>query len=271
MNDKMVPAGVGEEVSELAGMPTALEISLDTQKAVARIQAINQVIDGAVKVAIARTNTADWVRMKSRDGNQKFYCQASGIQKMRAVFGIYYRDRQVTKEVHEDGHYSYETTGIVGSMFLDKLYGETTLEIIGGRSSKDPFFTGKGGDIVPDPTDVKKAALANWEVRAVTALLGLGNMTEEDLKKNGIDTSKVGTFEFKSGSLGGGQEGLASEAQLRLLMARWSKVGKPESVLQSYLKDIYKIDSRSNIKRDDFSRLLEWVDAGAPDWKGGSK
>src|SRR3990167_8687741 len=51
-----------ELVVERAAVPTPLEVQLDSQKAIARIGAIAQVIDGCAKASIQRTNAADWVR-----------------------------------------------------------------------------------------------------------------------------------------------------------------------------------------------------------------
>ena len=242
------------EIIERAALPTAIEISLDSQKAIARLQSINQVIDGAVKVALNRTNHMDWVKIGG-----KLYCQASGIQKMRAVFGIYYTDREIIREDSPDGSFSYTATGKVGSKLLDGLYGAVAIEIIGGRSSADPFFA-KGGRQA-DPMDVKKAALANWEVRAVTALLGMGNLTEEDLKRNGINTDKIGTVDFKKGAEGGGDASVISDAQMKLLFARAKSKGMTEAQLDAYIYPKYKIDSKLKIKRSDFSELLSWLDA----------
>ena len=52
-----------EVVAEAAGLPTPLEMELDSQKAIARISAIAHVLDGCAKVSIQRTNPKDWVKM----------------------------------------------------------------------------------------------------------------------------------------------------------------------------------------------------------------
>jgi hypothetical protein len=88
---------------------------------------------------------------------------------------------------------------LIGSQLLDRFYGkEITAEADGGRSSKDPFF-GKG-DRTPDPQDVRKAALSNFEARAISSFLGLKNFTDEDLRKNGIAVDRVQGVEYAKGA-----------------------------------------------------------------------
>ena len=71
-----------ERVVDHVGTPTELEIQLDSQKAIARIGAIAQVIDGCAKTSMQRMNAADWVKM-----GKSYYLQASGAQKIRPVWG----------------------------------------------------------------------------------------------------------------------------------------------------------------------------------------
>jgi len=250
-----VETQVQEVVVEKAGVPTPLEVELDSQKAIARISAIANVIEGCAKVSIQRTNPKDWVKM-----GDSYYLQATGAQKIRPIWGIYYRDRQVTKESNSDGSYSYIVTGVVGSKVLDQLYGEVVVDIDGGRSSTDKFFA--KGDRVPDPMDIRKAALANWEARAVTALLGLKNMSTEDLQKNGINVSGVARVDYQKGAEGGGKTTLISQPQQKRLFAISKKAGVSQEMLKAYLFAEYKIQSTSEIKRSDYEAICNYVEAG---------
>lgn len=251
-------------IAEKAGLPTPLEVELDSQKAIARISAIGRVIDGCAKVSIQRTNPKDWVRLSHKDkqGNihESFYLQATGAQKIRPIWGIYYRDRQITKETYPDGTYAYIVTGKVGSKVLDQLYGEVIVEIDGGRNSADTFFT--KGERIPDPMDVRKAALANWEARAITALIGLKNMTPEDLEKNGIELSKIAGVEFKPGSEGGGKTDIISQAQQKRLYAIANKAGMPNNTLHNYIFTKYGLSSSAEILRSDYETIVNWAQSG---------
>jgi len=255
MMEKNGAQGTENPIVEYVATPTAIEIQLDSQKAVSRIASINQVIDGAVKVSLQRTNPSDWVKM-----GDKLYLQASGAQKLRAVWGLYYRDRHSLRENNPDGTYSYIVTGVIGSKLLDGLYGEVTLEIEGGRSSNDPFFSKNNRE--PDPLDVRKAALANWEARAVTALLGLGNLSPSDLAKNGVDTSKITGVVYAKGAEGGGQTGLISEPQQKRFHAIRNQHRISEDLAKALLAE-YGFDSSAKITRAKYEEICALLEKGA--------
>jgi len=266
-----------EAAIERASVPTPLEVELDSQKAIARIAAIAQTIDGCVKVSIQRTNPKDWVRMlhnqKQADGSyikvESFYLQASGAQKIRPVWGIYFRDRQISRENYPDGTYAYVVSGTVGSKVLDQLYGEVVIDIEGGRNANDAFFTGKDGNNTVDPMDVRKASLANWEARAITALLGLKNMSAEDLKKNNIDTTQVAGFQFQEGSQGGGKTQLISQAQGKRLFAICKSANVSQDALKQHLFVEYSLTSTADIPRDKYEAICNWAQSGGQNTNNG--
>ena len=231
---------------------------IDSSAVIRRAEALVKALDGAIKVSLQRTNAADWVAMGG-----KYYLQATGCQKIRSVFGIYFRDKEVVKEDYPDGSYGYYVTGIIGSAVLDKLYGkEVTMECDGGRTSKDPFFSGKDGMKQPDPQDVRKAALSNFEARSIANFLGLKNFTPEDLTKNGINVGSVAKVEYKKGAEGGGNTDTISEAQRKRLFAICKSVNVAEDTIKDHLKKNYKIDSTSKILRSDYEVICNWVQAG---------
>lgn len=237
---------------------TPTEVEVDSGKVIQRVQAITKAIDGAVKVSLQRTNVSDWVKM-----GDKYYLQASGCQKIRAVWGIYFRDKDIVKEDYPDGSYGYYVTGKVGAQLLDRFYGkEITIEADGGRSSKDPFFTGKDGMKQPDPMDVRKAAVSNFEARAITSFLGLKNFTAQDLINNGIPVDKVTKVEYQKGAEGGGNTAVISEAQRKRLFAICNANKVSEPMVKEYLAKHYKIDSTSKILRADYEKICAWAEKG---------
>lgn len=256
MPDDQQGLEAAEVAVERAAVPTPLEVQLDSQKAIARIGAIAQVIDGCAKASIQRTNAADWVKM-----GKGYYLQASGAQKIRPIWGIYFRDRRVVKEANADGSYAYLATCIVGSKVLDQLYGEVTIEIDGGRSSNDPFFTGKDGTLTPDPLDVRKAALANLESRAVTALLGLKNLNADDLARNGVKVDAVAGVEYREGATGGGNTAVISEAQGNRLWA----IARERRVVEESVRELLLaagFESLTHLTRARYDELVRAIEAG---------
>lgn len=250
-----------------------IEVQIDAQKVQARLRAVADAIAAYAKASIQNTNPRDWVRMCSKSRGESYYLQASGAQKIRPIWGVYYRNRVVTREDFPDGSYAYIVSGVCGSQILDKLFfgKETLVEIEGGRSSKDSFFTGKDGMTTPDPLDVRKSAIANWEARAITALLGLKNMTAEDLQKNGINPQEVGGFEFKEGATGGGQENLISEAQRKRFYAICKQAGLRDEWVKEQLKARWGYDSSTQITRDKYEEICTWAQAGGQAGLGGAR
>ncbi len=167
-------------------------------------------VDALVKIkraALKSTNPKDWT---NQNGNP--YLQVSGAEKVGRIFGISWRIDEPIKETLEGGHFSYTYKGYF------TLAG-ATIEAIGTRSSKDGFFKryswnqGEKTELPPseiDAGDVKKAAYTNCIGNGVTRLLGIRNLTWEDLKEfAGITQDQVAGVDYKKD--GKKQDAIASE------------------------------------------------------------
>lgn len=168
-------------------------------RAEAQVEAV-----GRIKhVALRLTNRHDWV-----DENGKPYLQASGAEKVARLFGISWRIFEPVKENLDGGHYAFTYRGEFS------VEGEG-IEAIGTRSSKDGFFKkykGQGDDRVElpaseiDPGDVKKSAYTNLVGNGITRLLGIRNLTYEDLEKYaGIKKEDLASVQYKKGGKPVGQ------------------------------------------------------------------
>lgn len=162
------------------------------EKAEKRIEAVNKIKLMALRV----TNAHDWV-----DQGGKPYLQASGGEKVARLFGISWTISEPVYETEEGGHFSYTYNGSFS------LSG-ATIEAVGTRSSKDGFFKKYGpkdenGDkttLPPseiDKGDVKKSAYTNLIGNGITRLLGIRNLTWEDLEVAGIMKGNVGRVDYK--------------------------------------------------------------------------
>lgn len=166
------------------------------ERAEKRIEAVNKIKQLALRV----TNAHDWT-----DQGGKPYLQASGGEKVARLFGISWTISEPIFEAEEGGHFSYTYTGKFS------LSG-ATIEAVGTRSSKDPFFkkydysekdeNGKGirKELPPsevDKGDLKKAAYTNLIGNGITRLLGIRNLTWEDLAAAGISKENVGKVDYK--------------------------------------------------------------------------
>jgi hypothetical protein len=154
-----------------------------SQMAEDRVKAMNTIKLHALKA----TNKNDWVN----EGG-KPYLQESGSCKIARVFGVSYRINPPTKQLFSDGHYEYIYTG-------DFSLGGAEISATGSRSSKGDFFVGKK-DPKPvseiDEGDVRKAAYTNCIGRGIKELLGLGNLTWDELGTAGIKKNECAGFEF---------------------------------------------------------------------------
>jgi len=183
------------------GDSTLLALAEQAEK---RVNALNKI----KRAALMATNARDWT-----DQNGNPYLQVSGAEKVARVFGIAWKIDEPIMEIEESGHFSYTYKGYF-------TVAGATIEAIGTRSSKDPFFkryAGRGDDrheLPPselDKGDLKKAAYTNLLGNGITRLLGLRNLTWEDIKEYaGITKDQVGRVDYKKN--GKAQSGIASES-----------------------------------------------------------
>jgi len=153
------------------------------------------------ELALGTTTENDWVLMGS-SGRQVPYLQSTGAEKVARLFGVVLRNVK-SKRFPDGEHYVWEFTGEFGF-----ARSEDSIEVIGSRGSRDPFFSeftewieGPGGKKIPqkrqrdaseiNERDVKQSAYSNLYVNGVTRLLGLRGLTVEMLKKAKLDPSRM--------------------------------------------------------------------------------
>ena len=192
-----------EENTALEVMNDAPAIADDRLVAIAeaaerRVEAMGKI----KRMSMKMTNARDWT-----DQGGKPYLQVSGAEKIGRLFGISWRIDEPVFETEEGGHFGYTYKGYF-------TLGGATIEAIGTRSSKDGFFKKyKDGAELPlsaiDKGDVKKAAYTNLLGSGITRILGMRNLTWEELASAGISQAEVSQVSFKKN--GKAQEGIASE------------------------------------------------------------
>ena len=183
------------EVVDSSIVPVASEALVElAAQAERRVEAINKIKQYSLRL----TQPGDWV-----DQNGRPYLQVSGAEKIARLFGISWRIDEPIREELEGGHYIYTYKGYFS------LAG-AEIEAIGSRSSKDPFFkryiyvNGQRKELPPseiDPGDVKKAAYTNCIGNGITRLLGLRNISYDDLEKvAGIKREQITRIEYRNKS-----------------------------------------------------------------------
>lgn len=180
MKKRMI--AVPENEKELLPLPSDSIIEA-AEQAERKIEAVKK-----IKImALAVTNSGDWI-----DEGGRPYLQSSGAEKIARLFGISWNIEEPLVEYDEDGHFTYTYKGTFSIKGV-------TIEAVGTRSSRDPFFSKSHGKDIPpseiSKADVKKSAFTNLTANGITRLLGIRNLTWEELKEAGINPSKK--VEFK--------------------------------------------------------------------------
>lgn len=178
-----------------------IEAALNAEK---RITAVQKIKIMSLRV----TNPQDWV-----DEGGKPYLQASGSQKVARLFGISWTIDPPLMIVDEDQHFRYEFKGLF-------TMGGVSIEAMGIRSSRDPFFRGKKDNPKPpseiDKGNVQKAALTNCIGNGVTSLLGLKNLTWNDVAEAGINKGDTNRVEFGKSEMSGDAQDKRKELETML-------------------------------------------------------
>jgi len=184
-----------EEESEVLPAIADNTLVAVAEQAEKRVEAMHKI----KRMALKLTNPHDWV-----DENGKPYLQASGGEKVARLFGISWRISEPVRDIIEGGHFTYTYHG-------EFSLAGASIEAIGTRSSKDGFFKkyewkGEGEKRTRvelpvseiDPGDVKKSAYTNLLANGITRLLGIRNLTYEDLKEfAGITKEQLTSVEYK--------------------------------------------------------------------------
>lgn len=165
-------------------------------------------MDKIIKFALKRTHPQDWVDMGGKP-----YMQESGSMRIANSFGISSdKPEGPLFEFDVDGHY---TVMFKNSYTLTFAGTTNKMGSVGIRSSRDEFFCARWeGDtkiLLPasevDRQSVIQAALANCNVNAVKDLLGLNNLTWDQVELHtGFKRESCGKVSFGGGGRGKGGE-----------------------------------------------------------------
>lgn len=216
----------------------------------ARVDAINRIKRAALRV----TNANDWT-----DQQGKPYLWVSGAEKIARLYGISWRLDEPVLTVEEDGHYSYTFKGYF-------RIGAIEIEVEGSRSSRDAFFSSRkdkdGNKITLPPSEVdknnvRKAALTNCLGNGVTRLLGIRNLTWEDLEEAGIKREAVGSrVEYQRAEMS--EKAQDQRSKLWAMLLEMGQ-GKPENAKKLLVKatSFTGRDGKEVPGKSDLSKLSE--------------
>lgn len=165
-----------------------------------------KLIDLSLKI----TNAQDWINQQGKP-----YLTASGAEKIGRLWGVSVRNVRREKTMTEDEKGSFYFYEYRGTFELGN--GVDLIEAVGTCSQKDEFFAMAYGELKPlseiEETNILKSAYSNMMVNGITRLLGLRNLTMDQLKGAGIDVGKITRVEYEVGAKGGSKESEWSESE----------------------------------------------------------
>ena len=175
--------------------PTPVVSESDLEAAL-KVAERNELLARKIKtLALKQTNPKDWADM---DG--KPYLQASGAEKIARLFGISWRicEGYPQREDQKDDKGSYYVYTYKGEFEM----GGKTIEVIGTCSQRDRFFGRKGGELKNeseiDVTNIIRKAMTNMEVNGITRMLGIRNLTWEELAEAGLKQGQSAQVNYKT-------------------------------------------------------------------------
>lgn len=207
-------------------------------------------------LAIKQTNKHDWVDMQGKP-----YLQSSGAEKIARLFGISWKicDGYPKREDKQDEKGSYYIYAYKGEFTM----GGKSIEVIGTCSQRDKFFgkdknteTGFKNAADVDITNIMKKANTNMINRGITTLLGIRNLTWEEVENGGVEQQNAAKVTYAQGGAGGGK---ISPAQANRLYAIAKQNNVSNDAMSKYLKTNFKIDNSKEINKTDYERICNWV------------
>ena len=244
-----------KDLNVAATSGSSLMTEEDAENAIKRAERMEAYVRKIKTLAIKQTNKHDFVDMGGKP-----YLQASGAEKIARLFGIswricegYPKKDQITDE--KGTYYMYTYKG-------EFTMGGKSIEIIGTCSQKDKFLGTQGDKARPaseiDETNIIKKANTNMIVRGVTTILGIRNLTWEEVEAGGVEHKQTSKVTYATGGAGGGK---ISDAQAKRLFAIMKSSGMKEEELKKYLKEKYKVESSKDINRSDYETICKYVES----------
>lgn len=236
------------EIIAFSSQDTQLDMTEDILAAAnRRIAQLDQI----VTLALKRTNSNDWI-----DQQGKPYLTCSGAEKIARLFGVNWRGVKAEKIISSDEQgqfYFYEFSG-------EFCLGRDSIYAVGTCSQKDAFFSKSKEGTKPlseiDETNIRKAAYSNMIVNGVTRILGIRNLTWEQVKSAGIDPSKAAkiTYDKKSQS-----ESKISQAQFNRFYAIYQKSGKSEQDVSNFISK-FNIKDPHELLVKNYDETINWLE-----------
>lgn len=185
---------VSPEVS-LINLPAK---GIDIERELSGIEKNIQLFNRIKIVALKLTKPSDWV---NQGGSP--YLMDRGAENVAIAFGVDISDVRLALEWAEDNKGRYYTYVASGKAYSKKL--ARYVEDMGVCSQRDRFFGWDSHERAwrpiedVDMANIRRKAVTNLYNRLIKRVIGLMNVTFDDLKQAGIDPDKLGKVEYMAG------------------------------------------------------------------------
>lgn len=179
---------------------TPLASAMDDVDLVAYASRKVEQLNKLVAIIVKRTSSQDWTDL---DG--KPWLGDSGAERIMPLFGIC-----VEHHTNDKGNalHREDLKDEKGSYFVYRIFGRASIQgslpwvdVSGSCSSRKSFFARAHGKDRPqsdiDVTDIQNDAISDLYRNAVVRLLGIRNLTWEELEAAGIERGKGGKVTYK--------------------------------------------------------------------------
>lgn len=166
----------------------------DLELAIKNAERLEELIRKVKIIAIKSTNKNDWVDMGGKP-----YLQSSGAEKIARQFGISWRicEGYPKKEMTNDEKETFYQYVCKGEFSM----GGKTIEVIGTCSQRDKFFGKTKEGFRPlseiDECSVLKKSITNMRANGITMILGIRNLTWDEINAGGITQSASAAVTYK--------------------------------------------------------------------------
>lgn len=248
-----------EEIKEKTSPVANSEILVieDAEDLISIAQRRVETVQRIIEVSLKSTTYRDWVNQ-----NNNPYLVHSGAEKVARLFGVTLSGIKTERFMTEDTkgkYYIYKTTGKAS------LPGKfDSIEALGTCSQRDKFFAKSGeawlDTLEIDETNIMKASYSNFVVNAITHLLGLRNLTWEQLKEANIDKAKVQEIRYGKGTQKTtktlSQEAVETRKKIWNLALQMS--GGDEDIAKGFIKEesSFEYTDKSGNKQKKFAETL---------------
>lgn len=198
---KITNAEIKEEAIEpmemsIISVPEKGELSIEQE--IEKLEKNVELFNKVKIVSLKLTKESDWVFQRENSP----YLMDRGAENIAIAWGIDISGVGLRMEWAEDEKGKYYSFVATGKAYAKKL--GRYVEDIGVCSQRDKFFgmiSGKFKEIEEiDMANIRRKAVTNLYNRLIKRVIGLMNVTVDDLKAAGLDVKKIPGIEYKNGA-----------------------------------------------------------------------